>query len=242
MVPEKRGYFWMFVVVSFLLFASFVAADQGCFIYPNGECQSNVQREDAQRECVGDCDLDHHFFPGLDCDAEDVQTEEFLISQCEPITCSVNCNLMSLSECEELGRTTAEQRGVAGAAELVGQAVPLGQELFWCGQPRCCAVGNACSLQQNHWGCLAYGAQRNVAQPTERLDIRDANQCTAFCGEVRQPGTLQGRVTENGNNLQGVTIHVEPGNIPNAATDANGYSISLPTASYMVTVSKLGYV
>ena len=244
MVLEKRGYIWILVAVFLLVFASSVAAEQGCFVYAGASdlyCES-VDHADAQAACDGDCNLNNNFFANRNCDEQDAQGQ-YVIPQCEPVQCSVDCQQHPLGLCEQLGRDGAISNGLQGAQDvLAGQEVPLAEEQFWCSE-RCCRVGNDCTIKANHWQCLVFGQQRGVNQPTERIGLNQ-NQCLALCLQGQaQPGVITGHVTETGNPIPNVLVRIAVLNRETRTAADGAYRLeNVASNSYVVSVTAAGFV
>ncbi len=244
MVLKKRGYFWIFVALVVVLFASSIAAENGCFVYSGAAdlyCET-VDRAEAQAVCNGDCNINNNFFPNIDCNQQNAQGE-FIIPQCEPVQCSVDCLQHPLGLCEQLGRDGAIANGQPGAQDaLAGQEIPGGEEAFWCSE-RCCRVGNQCTIKANRWQCLVFGQERGVNQPTERIGFNHS-QCAALCRQgPAQAGIITGHITENGNSVPNAIVRIAVLN-RETRTDANGaYQLAnVASNSYVLSVTAAGFV
>jgi hypothetical protein len=152
-----------FVVIILVVASSFVAAEEGCFLYEDSPLYCNaISFEEANEECsyFEECDVDSIFVED-DCNA---------FPQCEQILCQSTCDYQFAGTCS-------------------GGAVPEGEEDMWCSEG-CCFFqedsGNNCEISKNKWTCNINA--KNKDAPMFLFDKKVVNEqaCSLLCGENSQ--------------------------------------------------------
>ncbi len=227
---KKRGLFLVVLVLLLAVYASFsvVAETTGCYVYPQGSedlyCVPGVLDTEAETDCSqhGDCDLNTHFKPGSTC-------AEF--SECQEITCSVDCQLHARGVCNQMG----------------GTEVPQDQFSYWC-SPGCCKVDTFCSFNLNRYQCQKEATNRGVPLSNmiydNSLGMSTAQCNQLYCGVQIVPGSLTGAITDQSNTpLANVEVSLQ-GTNQKTSTDAQGaYSFpSLSPGAYLVKATASGYI
>ena len=227
---KKRGLFLVVLVLLLAASSSFfvLAQTTGCYVYPQGSedlyCIPGILDTEAEADCSQhkDCDLNTYFKPGSNC-------EEF--SECQEITCSVDCQLHARGVCTQLG----------------GTEVPADQFSYWC-SPGCCKVDTFCSFNLNRYQCQKEATNRGVPLSNIVYDnsvgMSTAKCNQLYCGVQVTAGSLSGTVTDQ-NNVPLANVEVSLQGTPQkTATDVNGaYSFpSLTPGTYLVKASIAGYI
>src|SRR3989344_2994270 len=230
MMLKKRGLFLVVLVLLLAVYASFsvLAETSGCYVYPQGSedlyCIPGILDAEAEADCSqhGDCDLTQHFVAGSTC-------AEF--SECQEVSCSVDCQLHARGVCTQLG----------------GTEVPSDQFSYWC-SPGCCKIDTFCSFNLNRYQCEKEATNRGV--PISNLVYDNSvgmstAQCNQlYCGVQITKGSLTGTVKDQeGSALANVEVSL-PGTTQKTTTDTDGaYSFpSLNPGTYLVKAAQAGYV
>ena len=230
MILKKRGLFLVVLVLLLAVYSSlFVLAETtGCYLYPQGSedlyCIPNILDTEAEADCSqhGDCDLSQYFVGGSNC-------AEF--SECQEVTCSVDCQLHA--------------RGIC--AQLSGTEVPADQFSYWC-SPGCCKVDTFCSFNLNKYQCEREATNRGVPLSSliydNSLGMSTAKCNQLYCGVQITTGSLTGSVKSQDNlALANVEVSLQ-GTTQKTQTAADGvYSFpTLNPGSYLVKANVAGYL
>lgn len=221
MTAEKRGLFFVvFALFLLFIFAYSALAEAGCYLYAGGDedlyCQS-VERVEAETDCdsFADCNMDQDFVPGNDC----LQN-----SNCQQITCDVDCQTHARGWCAQLGLS---QQGPAG------QEVPVSSFNDQC-NPGCCRIiGTAiCEVRPTEWECRRGGELAGVANPIFISGVTSQMQCVQqYCSIAVTPASLAGTIKSSaaGNPVvPGATITLVGRNLQTTSGATTG-SYSFPT-------------
>ncbi len=233
---KKRGFFLVVLVLLLALYSSLVLAEtSGCYVYPKASedlyCVPGVLDSEAQADCSqhGDCNVNfnQYFKPGSTC-------AEF--SECQEITCSVDCQFHARGICTKMG----------------GTEVPADQFSYLC-SPGCCklpdvgGVKGFCSFGLNKYQCDQKATQQGIPLAEVVYD-NSLNMSTAkcnqlYCGIQVTKGSLSGTVkNQTGSTLVGVEVSLS-GTSQKTTTDAKGaFSFTaLNPGTYLVKALFLGY-
>src|SRR3989344_226840 len=230
MMLKKRGLFLVVIVLLLAVYSSFsaLAETTGCYVYPQGSedlyCIPGILDTEAEADCSqhGDCDISTYFKPGSTC-------AEF--SECQEVTCSVDCQLHAQGVCTQLG----------------GTEVPHDQFSYWC-SPGCCKVDTFCSFGLNLYQCQKEATNRGVPASNmiydNSLGMSTAQCNQLYCGVQITKGSLTGTVkNQEGSALVNVEISLQ-GTNQKTSTDTQGaYSFSsLSPGTYLVKTTASGYI
>ena len=226
---KKRGLFLVVLVLLLALYSSIsvLAETAGCYVYPQGSedlyCVPGVLDTEAEPDCSqhGDCDINQYFVAGSTC-------AEF--SECQEVTCSIDCQLHTRGVCTQLG----------------GTEVPQDQFSYWC-SPGCCKVDTFCSFNLNKYQCEKEATNRGIPWSevvyNNELGMSTAKCNQLYCGVQISKGSLTGKVTnQDSAALANVEVSLQ-GTNQKTVTDANGvYSFpALNPGTYLVKATTVGY-
>ena len=230
MMLKKRGLFLVVLVLLLAVYSSFfvLAETAGCYVYPKGSedfyCVPGVLDTEAGADCSQhpDCDLNQYFVAGSSC-------AEF--SECQEITCSVDCQLHARGVCNQLG----------------GKEVPTDQFSYWC-SPGCCKADTFCSFNLNKYQCEKEATNRGIPLSNmvydNSLGMNTAKCNQLYCGVQITKGSLTGTVkNQDGAALPNIEVSLQ-GTTQKTTTDTSGaYSfLSLNPGTYLVKATVSGYV
>ncbi|MDP3640129.1 MAG: carboxypeptidase regulatory-like domain-containing protein [Nanoarchaeota archaeon] len=168
---KKRGLLLVVFLLS-VVFAFSAAAEEGCYLYAGGDerlyCQS-IPRETAAADCAdyANCDMETHFAADQSCASTN-------FSECQEVTCSVDCSERPIGQCAFLG----------------GTALTSNEETRQCG-PACCiiAVQDSCTWETTLYSCVQYAQDFGLNESDAEFNtaILSESACALQCGRTVPP-------------------------------------------------------